>query len=139
MADQNTAAQARQIVDQVTYLVASGRLAVGDRLPSVRELARSLPANQNTVLKAYELLEREGLLSRKHGDGTYVAGNGSPLSAAARRRILREILSEAAAKAAMLGIPAQELRRMLEEQIAALPEPTAGTAAPLGRSGDSRQ
>ena len=40
--------------------------------PSVRELARRLPANQNTVLKAYDLLANEGLLSRRQGDGTFV-------------------------------------------------------------------
>ena len=59
----------RQIIDQVKYQVASGVLRPGHRLPSVRQLARQLPANQNTVLKAYDLLAHAGVLNRRQGDG----------------------------------------------------------------------
>ncbi len=110
----------RQIVTQITYQIASGRLADGERLPSVRELARQLPANQNTVLKAYELLEREGLIDRRQGDGTFVAARGSPLKLAERRRRLTEVLSQAAALAVHFEIPPDELRRLLDEQLAAV-------------------
>src|ERR1041385_5181169 len=63
----------RQIADQIRAACASGTLKPGERLPSVRELARQLTVNQNTVLRVYERLAAEGLLERRHGDGTYVA------------------------------------------------------------------
>ncbi len=110
----------RQIVDQITWQVAGGRLRAGERLPSVRELAHQLPVNQNTVLKAYELLEREGLIERRQGDGTFVAANGSPLKLAERRRRLAQVLGQAAALAAHFDLSSDELHRLLDEQIAAL-------------------
>lgn len=110
----------RQITDQIAYAVASRRLRAGDKLPSVRELARALPANQNTVIKAYELLEREGLIERRQGDGTYVTANGSPLKRAERRRRVREMLDNVVAQAAHLEVPPDELHRMLDEQLARL-------------------
>jgi GntR family transcriptional regulator len=110
----------RQIVEQITYQIASGRLQDGERLPSVRDLARQLPANQNTVLKAYELLEREGLVDRRQGDGSFVAGLGSPLRLAERRRKLGDVLGQAAALADHFEITPDELHRLLDEQIARL-------------------
>jgi GntR family transcriptional regulator len=108
----------RQIVDQVSDQIASGRLRVGDRLPSVRELAQALPANQNTVLKAYELLEHEGLISRRQGDGTFVTSRSSSLSAAERRQVLADLLAQTAAKAALFDVPTAELHRLLDQQLA---------------------
>ena len=108
----------RQVVEQISQQIACGRLNAGDRLPSVRALARALPANQNTVIKAYETLERDGLITRKHGDGTFVAGGGSTLSAVQRREILGEILAAAAMKAALFNIPPADLHRLLDEEIA---------------------
>lgn len=113
----------RQIVDQIAQDVAAGRLVVGDKLPSVRELARALPANQNTVLKAYELLERDGVIERKHGNGTFVTAQRSPLSAAVRRNLIREQLTATITKAIVLGVDPHELHTLLDEQWAALAGP----------------
>ncbi len=113
----------RQIVDQITYQIASGWLQSGQRLPSVRELARQLPANQNTVLKAYEWLEREGLLIRRQGDGTFVAEGGSPLKLTERRRRLSDALAQAASLAAHFEIAPDEVHRLLDEQMARLSQP----------------
>jgi GntR family transcriptional regulator len=113
----------RQIVDQVTYHIAAGRLSAGDRLPSVRELARDLPANQNTVLKAYELLERDGSIERRHGDGTFVASRATTLSLAARRRIVEDILAHGAARAVLFQVAPAELHQMLDRQLARLTPP----------------
>src|ERR1700722_5184573 len=65
----------RQIVDQIRTQSASGNLQPGDRLPSVRELARILAVNQNTILRVYEKLTAEGLLDRRHGDGTFISAD----------------------------------------------------------------
>jgi GntR family transcriptional regulator len=67
----------RQLVEQVTRLVAGGQLAAGTELPSVRELAELHTVNPMTISKAYALLEAEGLLERQRG---------KPMRVAARRR-----------------------------------------------------
>ena len=80
-----------QIAEQIAMLCASGKLAPGDRLPSVRELAREVAVNQNTILRVYERLVRDGLLEMRHGQGTFVAGGcrrphpGGPSQTAHRR------------------------------------------------------
>lgn len=122
----------RQIVEQVAEQIACGRLRVGDRLPSVRELARALPANQNTVLKAYELLERDGLIARRHGDGTFVARDAATVSATERRRVLEDLLAQAASKAQLYGIDSRELHRLLDQEIARLSQ-ERGDFADAGR------
>src|SRR5262245_51742042 len=63
----------RQIVDQVRLAVAGGRVAVDERVPSVRELAEELQINLQTVAKAYAELVREGTLEVRRELGTYVA------------------------------------------------------------------
>ena len=63
----------RQLVDQTTQLVASGRLGAGELLPSVRAVAAGLGVNPMTVSKAYSLLERDGIVIRRRGMGMVVA------------------------------------------------------------------
>lgn len=110
----------RQIVDQITHDVAAGRLGIGDRLPSVRELARALPANQNTVLKAYEHLERDGVIERKQGNGTFVTARRSPLSTETRREVVQTMLEAVVAKAIVLDVPAVEVHALIDQRWAAL-------------------
>jgi GntR family transcriptional regulator len=62
----------RQIMDQVRRTIASGRLAPGERLPSIRELAATLQINPLTVGKAYGELERGGFIEMRRGLGMYV-------------------------------------------------------------------
>jgi DNA-binding transcriptional regulator YhcF (GntR family) len=67
----------RQLIEQITRLIAGGQLAAGRELPSVRELAELHTVNPMTISKAYALLESEGLLERQRG---------KPMRVAARRR-----------------------------------------------------
>ena len=83
----------RQLLEQVRRLVASGRLAPGDALPSVRELAVEHAVNPMTVSKAYALLEAEGVLERNRGKPMTVAAQ--PRAQAALRERLRRLDSEA--------------------------------------------
>jgi GntR family transcriptional regulator len=62
----------RQIVNQVKYMVASGRLRTGQELPPIRALAERLVINPNTVVRAYNELQRDGVVESRHGSGTYV-------------------------------------------------------------------
>ena len=97
----------RQLVDQTSQLVASGRLGVGDLLPSVRTVAAELGVNPMTVSKAYSLLEREGVVARRRGMGMVVAENrldaadairpqaDALVSAARRLRLTRKGVADA--------------------------------------------
>jgi GntR family transcriptional regulator len=72
----------RQLVEQITRLIAGGQLAAGTELPSVRELALEHAVNPMTISKAYALLETEGLLERQRGKPMRVAArryNQAPL------------------------------------------------------------
>ncbi|MCL4177138.1 MAG: GntR family transcriptional regulator [Verrucomicrobia bacterium] len=79
----------RQIVNQVKYLVASGRLRTGQELPPIRSLAEHLVINPNTVVHAYAELAKEGVAISRHGSGTYVAGSSTkrPSPRAATQRL----------------------------------------------------
>ena len=69
-----------QLAFQVKGAIARGELGPGDRLPSVRELAREVGVNPNTVVRTYETLEAERVIVRKQGAGTFVAGGKSVLA-----------------------------------------------------------
>ena len=105
----------RQIADQIATLCASGGVKPGDRLPSVRELARDLAVNQNTVLRVYERLCGEGLLEMRHGQGTFVTGRMSKARMATHRSRLVDELRQIARQATGLGLSADELHEMLAE------------------------
>lgn len=93
----------RQIVEQVRRQVASGRLAAGDEVPSVRAVAAEHAINPMTVSKAYGLLEAEGLLERRRGLGMVVAAQ-KPARAAERASLLEPALRAAARQAVQLGL-----------------------------------
>ncbi len=105
----------RQIADQIATLCASGTLRSGERLPSVRELARELAVNQNTVLRVYERLCGEGLLEMRHGQGTFVTGRMSKTRMAAHRTRLVEELRQIVRQATGLGLSSDELHELLVE------------------------
>src|ERR1041384_3173888 len=79
-----------QIVNQVKYLVAAGRLNPGEELPPIRGLAERLVINPNTVARAYLELERAGIVTKRQGSGTYVSDAGSPLARRERLKILTQ-------------------------------------------------
>jgi GntR family transcriptional regulator len=110
----------RQIVDQIRSHCASGTLAPGDRLPSVRQLAKELLVNQNTILRVYERLTNEGLLERRQGDGTYVADRLPRGRAKAQRDVLAQEIDRLAHRALNLGVEADEMHSLLDESIARL-------------------
>src|SRR5207249_11161217 len=78
----------RQIVNQVKYLVGSGRLVPGEELPPIRVLAEQLVVTPNTVARAYAELEHAGIVTKRHGTGTYVSDTGSPRNRAERLKIV---------------------------------------------------
>ncbi len=109
----------RQIAQQLRRLIASGRLAPGEELPSVRDVAGVHAINPMTVSRAYGQLEAEGLLERRRGKGMVVAAlRGRAPSADRRLQQLQPQLDELARQARELGLPAdsvlERLRVLLE-------------------------
>lgn len=105
-----------QIVNQVKYLVASGRLAADEELPSIRALAERLTVNPNTVARAYRELELAGVVHKRRTAGTYVSDVGSPLALRERRRIISERIDALLAEARQLGIRMDEVIELIHRR-----------------------
>ena len=105
-----------QIVNQVKYLVAAGRLSAGDEIPPIRTLSARLLVNPNTVARAYLELERAGIVSKRHGSGTYISSDGSPLARRERMKILTERADALLAEARHLEVDLAGVIRLLRER-----------------------
>lgn len=99
----------QQIMDQVKRHIALGRLIRDERLPTVRQLARQLAINPNTIGKAYRQLEQEGIIVTKPGAGAFVADLDSNLSKAVRKKLVSEELERIAVEAFHMQIDRQTL------------------------------
>ena len=106
-----------QVVFQVKSAVARGELAAGDKLPSVRELAKEVAVNPNTIARAYEALESQGVIVRRQGSGCFVRGEPSALRADDRKRKLDQLVHRAVTEAFHLGVDAAELRAAVERHL----------------------
>jgi GntR family transcriptional regulator len=110
-----------QIVNQVKYLVASGRLVAGEELPPIRVLAEQLLVNPNTVARAYRELEAAGVVEKRRTAGTFVAETGSPLARRERVRIITERVDALLAEARQLGIELEEVVELVRRRDQAMP------------------
>jgi GntR family transcriptional regulator len=106
-----------QIVSQVIFHIASGGLAVGELIPSVRDLGKQLTVHPNTVAKAFQELERLGVVTARRGRGMEVTPDAPKLCQAQRRERIRERIREALREAASSGLPRDEIRRLVEEEL----------------------
>jgi GntR family transcriptional regulator len=106
----------QQLVAGVKSAVARGILLPGEKLPSVRELAGRIAINPNTIAKAYQELEREGIIETLRGRGTFVAdamsGDGDGES---RRRQIRRLMEQVLVEAHYLWMEEEALLEWLEE------------------------
>src|SRR5438552_18449114 len=105
----------RQIIDQVQSGMASGTLAVGDQLPTVRQLAVDLAINPNAVLRAYRELELGGLLETHQGTGTFISQQKLKRGDAERDRQLSQIVSDFIARAGAAGFTVEDLLKQLHQ------------------------
>ena len=106
----------QQIVNQIKYLVASGRLATGEQLPPVRNLAELLLVNPNTVARAYRELESAGVLSTRRGAGVFISNAGSPLARREQNRILNERIDILLAESRQMNISLDEVIKLLRQR-----------------------
>lgn len=107
----------RQIVDQIKYGIASGRLLPGEQLPTVRELAVHLQVNPNTVRKGYSELEILGILNTQQGTGTFVGKRQVEIGETEKEEMLKQICSELVARGNQYGFTLEEIVAHLQGRI----------------------
>lgn len=105
-----------QIVNQIKYLVASGRLKPGDELPPIRTLAEKLLINPNTVARAYRELETAGVVEKRRTAGTYVSDQGSPLARRERVKILHQRIDSLLAEARQMDIEFDDVMKLVQQR-----------------------
>ncbi len=106
-----------QIVYQVKRATATGLLREGDQMPSVRELAVELTVNPNTIAKAYQELERAGLIRTVRGVGTFVAGKEVKIIREERIKILLSAIDRVLVDAHHLGFSREEVKGFFERRL----------------------
>jgi GntR family transcriptional regulator len=107
-----------QIAEQVRLRIAAGQLPAGAGLPSVRQLARDLGIAPNTVVRAYNELERQGWVVASERRGVSVADVSAPAREAERRREVERAVGRLVVTARRLGVGPAELRHELDRQLA---------------------
>jgi GntR family transcriptional regulator len=116
----------QQIVNQIKYLVSSGRLTAGEELPPIRSLAEKLVVNPNTVARAYRELESAGFVEKRRTAGTYISDQGSPLARRERLKILTERIDALLAEARQMDIAFEDLIKLAERRHATMLSTTEG-------------
>ena len=106
----------RQIIDQIKFGIASGRLEVGEQLPTVRGLAVDLKVNLNTVSKAYKELEIKQVLETQLGTGTFISKSDFSLSDKEKKDKLDQIAMEFLSIAYSYGFTKQDIINELNNQ-----------------------
>lgn len=108
-----------QLTEQIKRAIATGALAAGERLPTVKGLAVELTLNPNTIAKVYRDLERAGLLETSPGRGSFVARSaaGGRARDEAADDLARRSLSDAVREARVLGVDRAQLRALFHEAV----------------------
>ena len=98
-----------QIIDSIKELVVKGVLIPGERLPSVRDMAKEMTLNPNTVQKAYQELERQGIISTLRGKGTFISEDIQANNKILKRSKIMEELKKLVVEAIYLDLSKDEL------------------------------
>ena len=109
-----------QIVRQIKFAVAGGALPPGEMAPSVRELARDLTVNPNTVARAYQQLQTEGVLESVRGMGLAVSSGADKRCRAERRKLVQVRLREVLFEARQSGLEPDDLQKLIDEELVAV-------------------
>ena len=107
----------QQIIEQVKYQIATKVLKPHDELPSVRALSGQYLINPNTVVRAYLELERDGVIYKKRGMGTYVAEKEVSMSQEEKFEIVRQLLDKALVQGTELGLSPAEMQQLFQKRL----------------------
>jgi GntR family transcriptional regulator len=106
-----------QIVDRLKREISEGRLEAGAPLPSFRRLAEELLVSVITVKRAYEELERDGIIYRRQGLGTFVSEAAGDRSREAKTAHAAALFKQGAREAAEAGLPYKTILQLAETAI----------------------
>ena len=109
-----------QIETQIKNAIAAGALKREQALPPVRKLAADLGINPNTVARAYQNLERDGVISTVPGGGTFVADSRPRFLKSERLRRLQPYARQIAVEGTQLGLSGEEILNLLQDELAKL-------------------
>ena len=109
-----------QVVRQVKFAVAGGALEPGNRVPSVRELARELAINPNTVARAYQQLQADGVLQSVLGMGLEVTAKAVRHCRAERQKLIRARVRQSLDEARQSGLDRAELQQLVDSELSAV-------------------
>ena len=109
-----------QVVRQVVFAIAAGTLQTGELVPSVRELARDLAINPNTVARAYRQLQDDGVLQNVRGTGLVVAAGACRRCQDERLKLLRCRIRQVLIEAQQSRLEYDQLRSLVESELAAI-------------------
>ena len=101
-----------QVMDQLKEQIMTGQMATGEKLPSVRELSKSITVNPNTVQKAYRELERQGYVYTTSGVGTFVADRSEIHANLPALQKAQENLDDAFRQLLFLGIGYEKAKNL---------------------------
>ncbi|WP_078555102.1 GntR family transcriptional regulator [Bacillus alkalicellulosilyticus] len=104
-----------QIIQQVKEMCVKGILKPDDKLPSVRELSSSIVINPNTVSKAYQELERQGVIVTLRGKGTFVAEHQIQEATEKQVIAMKKELEKIIIECKYLGITIDEMNKWVQE------------------------
>lgn len=122
-----------QLVQGVKESIARGVLQAGDRMPTVREMASELMINPNTIGKAYQRLEQEGIIETMRSRGTFVATGAARMDTAQSRKRLDELMQAMLVEAFHLGISHEELQRFFMNSLQEWEHEKEGKQGAVGR------
>ncbi len=105
-----------QLIEQVKHAIETGAVRSGERLPTIRKIAEDLVMNPNTVARAYRELEHAGVIEVRHGAGAFVIQELPKPNKNFRKA--RTIAHDAVDRLVMLGLSDDEIRRLIENEIA---------------------
>jgi GntR family transcriptional regulator len=111
-----------QLMEQIKHGIENGTLRPGEQLPAIRKVAESMVMNPNTVAKAYRELEHEGLVELRQGAGAFIAANAHAKETTDRMGSARPVVEKAVERLLALGLSEEEIRRMVDAEIAARKE-----------------
>ena len=103
-----------QIINSIKQMSISGVLLPDEKLPSVRELAKDMTINPNTIQKAYQELERQGIIYIKRGQGTFIIPDIKAKNKEEKMANLKEIISNIVVESIYLGISKEELIEIIK-------------------------
>jgi len=105
-----------QVVSQIKWLVVSGKLQPGEKLPSIRELAKELRINPTTVTRIYNELSSDGVITLRQGQGAFVSTQSVPLPKAEIRRRVGRLAQSMLVEGLRLGLKRPEIDKVIDDE-----------------------